>query len=105
MVQRNVCCAPTLVNIARHERTPKDLAANPALRFIPAGEPSTLASFGEEECQEWMNTLVRMQEVTRRFDQLGGLLIAGTDSPNLTLNLGSRYGSMTEPSEVNNLQS
>ena len=98
MVQRNVCCAPTLVNIARHERTPKDLAANPALRFIPAGEPNTLASFGAEECQEWMNTLVRMKEFTRRFDQSGGLLIAGTDSPNLTLNLGLRCGTMTQPS-------
>lgn len=82
MVQRNVYFAPTLVNIARHERTPEDLAANPALRYIPEGEPNTLARFGEEERREWMNTLVRMKEFTRRFDRSGGLLIAGTDSPN-----------------------
>jgi imidazolonepropionase-like amidohydrolase len=82
MVQRNVYFAPTLVNIARHERTPEDLAANPALRYIPEGEPNTLASFGEEERREWMNTLIRMKEFTRRLDQSGGLLIAGTDSPN-----------------------
>ncbi|MEE8460793.1 MAG: amidohydrolase family protein, partial [Acidobacteriota bacterium] len=82
MVRRNVYFAPTLVNIARHERTPEDLAANPALRYILEGEPNTLASFGEEERREWVNTLLRMKEFTRRFELSGGLLIAGTDSPN-----------------------
>ena len=82
MVQRNVYFAPRLVNIARPERTPEDLAANPALRYILEGEPNTLASFGEEERREWMNTLVRIKGFTRQFDLSGGLLIAGTDSPN-----------------------
>jgi len=82
MVQEDVYFAPTLVNIARHEHTPEDLNSNPALRYIPEGEPNTLASFGEEERQEWMKTLVRMKEFTRMFGQSGGLLIVGTDSTN-----------------------
>ena len=82
MVQNNVYFAPTLVNINRNARTPRDLEANPLLRYIPEGEPNTMASFGEEERREWSSTMVRMKEVTRRFQQAGGLLIAGTDSAN-----------------------
>ena len=82
MVQSNVYFAPTLVNINRNARTLRDLEANPLLRYIPEGDPNTMASFGEEERREWSSTMVRMKEVTRRFQQAGGLLIAGTDSPN-----------------------
>ena len=82
MVQSNVYFAPTLVNINRNARTLQDLEANPLLRYILEGEPTTMASFGEEERREWSSTMVRMKEVTRRFQQAGGLLIAGTDSAN-----------------------
>ena len=80
MVQSNVYFAPTLVNFNRNARTLGDLEANPLLRYIPEGEPDTLASYGEEERREWSSTMVRMKEVTHRFQQAGGLLIAGTDS-------------------------
>jgi imidazolonepropionase-like amidohydrolase len=82
MVQSNVYFSPTLVNINRNARTPQDLEANPLLRYIPEGDPNTMASFGEEERREWASTMVRMKEITRRFQQAGGLLIAGTDSAN-----------------------
>ena len=80
MVASNVYFAPTLVNFNRNARTLADLEANPLLRYIPEGEPDTLASYGEEERRQWSSTMVRMKEVTRRFQQAGGLLIAGTDS-------------------------
>lgn len=82
MVQSDVYFSPTLVNINRNARTLRDLQSNPLLRYIPEGDPNTLASFGEEERREWSSTMVRMKEVTRRFEQAGGLLIAGTDSAN-----------------------
>ena len=82
MVQSNVYFSPTLVNINRNARTLQDLEANPFLRYFLEGEPTTMASFGEEERREWSSTMVRMKEVTRRFQQAGGLLIAGTDSAN-----------------------
>ena len=82
MVQSDVYFAPTLVNINRNARTQADLEANPLLRYILEGDPNTMASFGEEERREWSSTMIRMKEVTRRFQQAGGLLIAGTDSAN-----------------------
>jgi imidazolonepropionase-like amidohydrolase len=82
MVQADVYFAPTLVNINRNARTLAELEANPLLEYILEGDPNTLASFGEEERREWSSTMVRMKEVTRRFQQAGGLLIAGTDSAN-----------------------
>jgi len=81
MVEEDVYYSPTLVNSARHGRTPEELAADPALRYIPEGELDTLSRFGEEEHEEWTQSITLMKEMVRRFHEAGGLLIAGTDAP------------------------
>lgn len=81
MVKEEVYYSPTLVNSYRHSRLPEELAADPALRYIPAGELDTLSRFGEEEHQEWTQSIALMKKIVRQFHEAGGLLIAGTDSP------------------------
>ncbi len=81
MVEEDVYYSPTLVNSSRHGRLPEDLEADPALRYIPEGELDTLSRFGEEEHQEWNQSITLMKEMVRRFHEAGGLLIAGTDAP------------------------
>ena len=81
MVEEEVYYSPTLVNSSRHGRMPEELAADPALRYIPEGELDTLSRFGEEEHQEWTQSITLMKEMVRRFHEAGGLLIAGTDAP------------------------
>lgn len=83
MAERDVYFSPTLVTMQRNFElvgTPQ-LQADPSRRYMVEAGPARFGAFNDEERREWTKNLGLMRQAVKTFQEAGGLLLVGTDSP------------------------
>ena len=83
MAEREVYFSPTLVTMQRNFElvgTP-ELLADPARQYMVEPGQARFGAFNDEERQEWTRNLGLMKQAVKTFQEAGGVLLVGTDSP------------------------
>jgi len=83
MAEQEVYFSPTLVTIQRNFElagTP-ELEADPSRKYIVEAGLARFGAFNDEDRQEWTKNLGLMKQAVKTFQEAGGLLLVGTDSP------------------------
>jgi len=57
------------------------LQADPSRRYMAEAGPARFGAFNDEERREWTKNLGLMRQAVKTFQEAGGLLLVGTDSP------------------------
>ncbi len=83
MAEREVYFSPTLVTMQRNFElvgTP-ELLADPARKYMVEPGQVRFGAFNDQERQEWTKNLDLMKRAVKTFQDAGGVLLVGTDSP------------------------
>ncbi|MEE8348467.1 MAG: amidohydrolase family protein [Acidobacteriota bacterium] len=83
MADQEVYFSPTLVTMQRNFEfagTPA-VDADPNRKYMVETGPARFGTFTDQERQEWTKNLDLMKRATKTFQEAGGVLLVGTDSP------------------------
>ena len=83
MAEREVYFSPTLVTMQRNFElvgTP-ELLADPARKYMVEPGQARFGAFNDAERQEWTKNMDLMKRAVKTFQDAGGVLLVGTDSP------------------------